>query len=106
MSRSPQPRIERWSSGSRAAPGNGHSPLISSDFLRIGPVWPRSRCVVSLAQAIRPKGTPTSLQRSPTGSRAGTRNWLLVNADEIVDQVIRHAEMIAAGIGVRPPNVL
>jgi hypothetical protein len=32
-------------------------------------------------------------------------DWMLISVDETVDQVLRHAEMIAAGVGVRPTNV-
>ncbi len=32
-------------------------------------------------------------------------DWMLVSVDETVDQVLRHVEMIAAGVGVRPTNV-
>ncbi len=31
-------------------------------------------------------------------------DWLLTSVDDTVDQVLRHVEMIAAGVGVRPPN--
>lgn len=32
-------------------------------------------------------------------------NWVLLAADETVDQVLSHVEMIAAGVGVRPSSV-
>lgn len=32
-------------------------------------------------------------------------DWMLVSVDETVDQVLRHVEMIAAGVGIRPTNV-
>lgn len=32
-------------------------------------------------------------------------DWMLISVDETVDQVLRHVEMIAAGVGVRPTNV-
>jgi 3',5'-cyclic AMP phosphodiesterase CpdA len=32
-------------------------------------------------------------------------DWLLVSVDATVDQVLRHVEMIAAGVGARPTNV-
>ncbi|MCA1676435.1 MAG: hypothetical protein LC799_31110 [Actinobacteria bacterium] len=32
-------------------------------------------------------------------------DWVFFAADETVDQVLRHVEMVAAGVGVRPPSV-
>ncbi|MGH3822973.1 MAG: hypothetical protein ACRDRA_09105 [Pseudonocardiaceae bacterium] len=74
--------------------------------------FPEDRPRLAAVTLRRVAGTDHPAQRHPEVVEAVADwvedrepDWLLVSVDETVDQVLRHVEMIAAGVGARPANV-
>ncbi len=74
--------------------------------------FPEDRPRLAAVTLRRVAGTDHPAQRHPDVVEAVAQwvesrepDWLLISVDKTVDQVLRHVEMIAAGVGVRPTNV-
>lgn len=74
--------------------------------------FPEDRPHLAAVALRRVAGTGHPAERHPDAVQAVAQwvegrepDWMLVSVDETVDQVLRHVEMIAAGVGFRPPNV-
>ncbi|MGH3871846.1 MAG: hypothetical protein ACRDSR_10100 [Pseudonocardiaceae bacterium] len=74
--------------------------------------FPEDRPRLAAVTLRRVAGTDHPAQRHPDVVEAVAEwvegrepDWMLAGVDETVDQVLQHVEMIAAGVGVRPPNV-
>ncbi|MGH3768066.1 MAG: hypothetical protein ACRDTX_23450 [Pseudonocardiaceae bacterium] len=74
--------------------------------------FPEDRPQLAAVTLRRVAGTDHLAQRHPDVVEAVARwvegrepDWLLVSVDEAVHQVLRHVEMIVAGVGVRPANL-
>ncbi|MGH3693186.1 MAG: hypothetical protein ACRDRX_04165 [Pseudonocardiaceae bacterium] len=74
--------------------------------------FPEDRPRLAAVALRRVAGTDHPAQRHPDIVEAVAQwvesrepDWPLISVDETVDQVLRHVEMIAAGVGIRPTNV-
>jgi len=81
---------------------------LASHFTR----FPDDRPRLAAVTLRRVAGTGHPAQRHPDVVEAVAEwvegrepDWMIVSVDETVDQVLSHVEMIAAGVGVRPPHV-
>lgn len=88
--------------------GFARQQALTSHFER----FPEDRPRLAAVTLRRVAGTDHPGQRHPALVEAVAQwvedrqpDWLLTSVDETVDQVLRHVEMIAAGVGARPTNV-